>query len=295
MTTRTETRTQRYHPTLYACHGVLNAYIADGTDGRPNAAYPIAVWREPVLARTTVQNSLSQEGNHLRHVQDHLCANFNPSLFRVVILQHRGCVEGKCIDMVVAKLNELRENADNLLFSVVISVSGVRERNYCETDYDDVDSACVRAGLVPDHTEPNDSEYFYLVTEDYGDEPRYVENADSALYCPSRGFIADEREQSAFWGIQDLTASGILNADDLETFSCGICYATDDETMGTLGGPLSGGMPTIVPDMVFRIESPLLIDSIRVTPFDPTWDDEHVVTDDEWNLLRDRVIARFGC
>jgi hypothetical protein len=185
-------------------------------------------------------------------------------------------------------------------YSVLVSASGVSPDGYAyDISIDDVERACRQNGLQTDETEPNDSEYAYLVREDYGDSPRFVETdrpdrerEGEALYTPARGYIVDERTRSDWWGVFDVTASGIVDEETLDTLCHDIgASATDEETLGTLGGPLSIG---IVPDIVFRIESSILIDSIRVTPFCPDWPDDEPVSFETWSQLRDATIARFG-
>lgn len=59
----------------------------------------------------------------------------------------------------------------------------------------------------------------------------------------------------------------------------------DCETMGTIGGPLGIG---IVPDMPFKVESRLVVSSIRITPF---WADRNgewsPLTEASWERLRE--------
>jgi hypothetical protein len=58
----------------------------------------------------------------------------------------------------------------------------------------------------------------------------------------------------------------------------------DCETMGTIGGPLGLG---IVPDVPFRIESALVIGSIRITPFWTNGDDWTPLTEASWERVRE--------
>jgi hypothetical protein len=161
-------------------------------------------------------------------------------------------------------------------YSIVLTVSGIPGHgNLHDIEYDDVTRALEEAGLDFDESEPGDSEYLYLATE------------------------SGEPDEGTFWHqwkneVKDITASGVLSAEELHTLCDGIgAWATEDNTLGTLGGPLSGGMPTVVPDLVFRLESALIIESIRVTPFDPDWPEDFQVTEDVWNELKAETVKEF--
>lgn len=183
-------------------------------------------------------------------------------------------------------------------YSVVLSASGVDDRSgySWETDIRDIELLCERVGLPHDTTEPNDSEYAYLLAEDGHEERHYVEatdreidDSDDVLFTPRRGYIVDERTRSQWWGIRDVTASGILDAEQMAELAS-FCSPTDTETLGTLGGPLG---ECIVPDIEFIAESPILIDSIRVTPFCPDWPDDKYISEETWKALKAATIARF--
>lgn len=122
-------------------------------------------------------------------------------------------------------------------FSVVASFTGSHKvESHWDLGPSDVRRAWKEAtGERTEWTEPGDSEYSYL---DEGD--------------------------SEFWAsIQDCQVSGILTREQFSALVENLgAYATDTETLGTLGGPLGG----LCWDMAFEIESQQLIASIRVTP-----------------------------
>jgi len=177
----------------------------------------------------------------------------------------------------------------NLKYSILVSLSGIPDNiSYSETDYKDVKNACSEMGLNIDETEPGESEYDYLATE------------------------SGEPEDGSFWdewkdNVCDLTASGIINFDQLEELCHSIgCFPEDCETMGTLGGPLSFG---IVRDISFRCESSIIIESIRVTPFEeekepsnekqldlypPTEEEIERSNNIKWNEVKDAVLLKLG-
>jgi hypothetical protein len=180
-------------------------------------------------------------------------------------------------------------NLENLKYSVLISVTGIPDNEtMMETNYKDFRGVCREIGLQIDETEPGDSEYSYLATE------------------------SGEPEDGNYWydwkhKVQDLTANGIINFDQLETLcdETGI-YPDGCETMGTLGGPLGG----IVRDINFECESESIIVSVRITPFEDIPEDESGLTqldafppseeeiarknDAIWEAVKEAVMEKFG-
>ena len=173
-------------------------------------------------------------------------------------------------------------------FSVVAHFSGIPgEYSPCDTSYDDALRASQASGLSVDETEPGDSEYAYLATE------------------------CGEPDPDSWWGkwkerVQDCTVSGIIGRDAFTRWLDDLgAFAEDCGTMGTLGGPLApwGG---VVADISFRIESQVLIESIRATPIPGTVDEPlgkvRGATDDErgadadriWQRIRKATLAVYG-
>lgn len=140
---------------------------------------------------------------------------------------------------------------DGWSVSVVASFAGIPgEFSPCDTSYDDAKRASEKAGLSIDETEPGESEYAYLATE--CGEP---DDEDSWWYKWKRG-------------VQDLTVSGVIPWEAFREWCDEIgAFPEDCLTMGTLGGPLSGGFPSLVWDIPFRCESQVIVESIRATPF----------------------------
>ena len=162
-------------------------------------------------------------------------------------------------------------------FSIVAKFSGIPDHPY-DVDIGWVERECVRH--LPDNsvdvTEPGDCEYSYFADEG-----------------------SDERWRTEAY---DVTVTALV---DRETFDawCKALYlrARDENTMGTLGGPLGWG---VVPDVVFALEEPEVLDSIRVTPVPtniagepiPTMeriaeDQRDTVAERTWNRLRTAVLS----
>lgn len=211
-------------------------------------------------------------------------------------------------------------------FSVLATFSGVSDDpEYAyETEYDDIRRTCRECGIEFDETEIGDSEYMYCAAESIGDRNglesflvRLCETiaADTGVELPpedDRGFEwyreflrehsdSDDIRGMRFWERfavrgRDLTVSTVM---DRETFSRWIdgigAFAEDVETMGTLGGPLSGGFPSLVADISFRMESSALIESVRVTPF-PSFEPQSDVCNrpENWERVRSATLAIYG-
>lgn len=114
--------------------------------------------------------------------------------------------------------------------------------------------------------EPFDSEYNYLARE--GGIPRRVldrlEEVDPEVRRQMLAKIREHWRRESFWTrIADVQVNGILTREQLFGFFEVIGAEFDTvATGGTLGGPLGFH----VPDVSFRCESSVLIDSIRITP-----------------------------
>ena len=93
---------------------------------------------------------------------------------------------------------------------------------------------------------------------DWGDARDEYDN-----YC-----YLDEGEEGTWFHSRRGGGSGILTRTQFETLveKLGVC-ASSTETLGTLGGPLSGGMPYCVPDVAFESNDPTAVLSLRATPF----------------------------
>jgi hypothetical protein len=102
--------------------------------------------------------------------------------------------------------------------------------------------------------------------------------------------IQAEEEQGDNWEqwdeLREIQVKGVVTFEQAVEYLEHIGAIFEDcETMGTLGGPLGLG---IVPDMPFRVESQLVVSSIRITPF---WMDSNgewsALTDASWERLRE--------
>lgn len=180
----------------------------------------------------------------------------------------------------------------SLKFSIVATVTG----NELDSRYWPCDSTlnCFKNTLdkylgETDATEPGNSEYHYLATENrMGDfKSAVVEALDGGNRAIATWAMQRYEGDSDIWWAccSDYQNSGILDAAmffellDSDQFNFEDCG-----TMGTLGGPLSIGC---VPDVAFGTESQSAIVSMRATPF---WEDSdgnaHPVTDATWERLK---------
>ena len=156
-------------------------------------------------------------------------------------------------------------------FSILAKFTGNMEDRGYELNLTDAMRVSNEAGLAVDDEpcEIGDSEYQYLSEEDSGCE----------------------------WydALQDIQASGIVSREQLEMFLDGLgAFAEDCETMGTLGGPLSDGMPYIVPDISFICESPILIECIRITPIPSKFEPNSCLTEASWGRTRKAMLSLYG-
>lgn len=192
-------------------------------------------------------------------------------------------------------------------FSVLISIVGLPyDRSLCDVTYIGAADALAKAVVDNDdeefrldESEMGDTDYEYLACEDGLSDEQITEiRAHLRILGDEVTYHLTDFGWASRIGIagRTLTASGVLGKarfkrliDDLGA------YASDVETMGTLGGPLSGGMPTIVPDVDFVIESPLLIACIRVTPFPTDGKGEPLAGNEQtWPRLRRAMLSVFG-
>ncbi len=184
-------------------------------------------------------------------------------------------------------------------FSVLLTVTGLPDRSYQEIDYGDVKRAVEKSGLDVSEGEPGDHDYVYLAKED-GMEDEELEEIRAHLRILGDGVTYDLKKFS--WserlGIEgrELTASGIIGKKAFRQLIDDLGAQADDcQTMGTLGGPLSGGMPYCVPDISFSIGSCSLLDSIRVTPVPCDRNGEPLEGDERtWDRLRSATLAVFA-
>lgn len=213
-------------------------------------------------------------------------------------------------------------------FSVVASFSGIASDPECqyETNYDDIRRVCRDLEIPFTETEDGDSEYGYLPGENFDVEKFLTElcakvaqthdvelpdkddrNFEWQLEFLRENADVDDLRGLSFWErfavrCRDLDIGTMMDRKTFTKFMGDIgAYCTDEETMGTLGGPLSNGMPTIVADMVFRVESNCLIDSIRVTPIPGTIDSPLGTScksaDDAeriWGRLKNAMLSVYG-
>ena len=187
--------------------------------------------------------------------------------------------------------------------SVVATFSGYDPDGFThETTISDIIKTCESykdKGLRVDVTEPGDSEYLYLAKEDGRKcsecrngqiETEDGEDSTTCEKCHGSGY------NSPWSALQDVTVSGIMTHENFESWIQEIgAFATEDNTMGTLGGPLSDGMPYCVPDINFRMEERYIIESIRVTPFiDRDGELTYPKNEQQWERIRASVIHAFG-
>jgi hypothetical protein len=158
-----------------------------------------------------------------------------------------------------------------LRFSVLITVTG----NLVDHDYYPCDSTLpdFMQAIAPylgdaDPTEPGDSEYHYLATENGADGFRRacidaVEGGNERI----ARWLADRYpyDPDIWWALcSDYQNMGILDSRAFFDFLRNVGMIFEDrETLGTLGGPLGG----IAPDVSFTSESQAAIVSMRATPF----------------------------
>lgn len=116
-------------------------------------------------------------------------------------------------------------------------------------------------------SEPGDSEYAYLSKE----------------------------SDDEFWkGLQDYQVSGILGRKAFERWIEELgAFAEGCQTMGTLGGPLSGGEPSVVADVAFTMEEHCILQCIRATPV-PTWTPKHGYRDHWWPRIEKAMWMHYG-
>lgn len=184
-----------------------------------------------------------------------------------------------------------------LKFSVLANFTAVHDF-YLMSDltYQDCKRACEEAGLDFSESEPGDNDHTYLAKIDddkaaeirahlriLGDGVTY--SAEKFTWCERMAIDARE-----------ITASGILTKDQFTRFIDSLgAFAEDCETLGSLGGPLSGGMPYLVPDVSFRCESPIVIECIRATPFPCDRNGEPLRGDERtWERVRNATLATYG-
>jgi len=184
-------------------------------------------------------------------------------------------------------------------FSVLATVVGLPdERDYSELDYADAKKAFGSSGLDVDESEPGDTDYEYFAHEDGIEDEQLAEiRAHIRILGDGVTYSVKSYSWSSRIAIEGrtLTASGIIGKaeftkliDDLGAF------AEDCQTMGTLGGPLSDGIPTCVPDIPFRFESRGLLESIRVTPVPCDRNGEPLSGDERtWDRLRAATLAVY--
>lgn len=165
-------------------------------------------------------------------------------------------------------------------FSIVARFSGIPDHPY-DADVGWVERECVRhlPDGATDVTEQGDCEFAYLADE-----------------------CADDRWRTQAY---DVTVSTVVERVTFDDW-CRALYlrARDEQTMGTLGGPLG---PFVVPDIVFSLDEPQIIDSIRVTPI-PTGSAGEPIPDMArisenarpqaaervWSRLRAAVLSIYG-
>jgi hypothetical protein len=154
-------------------------------------------------------------------------------------------------------------------YAVTASFSGVLNDEYmpCETSLDDVLSAwATYSNVVAEPSEPGDSEYAHLAEE--GDDNWWLKMSDVQM-----SDIFSKRDFESL--IEDWGA-----------------YAEGVETMDTLGGPANPiGW---APDISFRIESRILIDSIRVTPIPKKEPESEQEARELWDNLRSKILKKWG-
>jgi len=191
-------------------------------------------------------------------------------------------------------------------FSVVATFAGIPNVYSHDTSYGDVLRACENAGFDVSESEPGDTDYRYLASEHYPstdfewtDLPEDAQERADAIdaLAEKHGVDSDDFWWRWGWDAQEIQVAGIL---DKKAFSRWLddlgAFAEDCQTLGTLGGPLSDGMPYVVPDIPFRMESQILIESIRATPIptdhkgEPLRGDQHT-----WDRLRKATLAVYGC
>lgn len=156
--------------------------------------------------------------------------------------------------------NRMKVNTQ-LMLAVCASFEGINP-----TEYYPCDSYARHMKPLPEHKlqctddEIFDSEYDSGLWERFRIAPEDEEERER---------LESEAEENGTWKawdeLRNIRVSGCVE------FKRGIAYLEhigaifeDCETMGTIGGPLSFG---VVPDMSFRIESKLVVGTVRVTPF----------------------------
>lgn len=154
-----------------------------------------------------------------------------------------------------------------LKLSILIVGEAIEPGAYCpcNTQKSDLENSAIEYDL--DHTfekiDPENSEYSYAeVWNSFNFEETEDQGADELFSFQISGLLDWEQ------GFKFLDSIGAIYED---------C-----ETMGTLGGPLN---PIgFVPDFPFRLESQLIVDCIRVTPFNPNA--KKPMTESTWGRIR---------
>lgn len=210
-------------------------------------------------------------------------------------------------------------------FSVCATFSGIANdpKTTHEMTYDDVRRELRGIGIDFTETENGDSEYAYLSSEQFDVDEFLTKqceriSAENGVPIPpedDRGFewhrewlreFADAFDfyELGFWErwcvlCRDMQVNMILNRDQFDKFTSQLgLFATDCDTLGTLGGPLGFGP---VPDIVFENDSSAMICSVRVTPIPgtlekqlglcSTQEDAHRI----WSRLKRAVVSVYGC
>jgi hypothetical protein len=187
-----------------------------------------------------------------------------------------------------------------MLFSVLIKATGNLDNVFhpCDITLAGIIRCCQSIEYPDWHpddsaSEPGDSEYEYLSRECGPSIPDVLRTALLEADGASKERIANrirERYGAAGWWAttSNYQASGILPRVLLTELMEGIgAYATDTETLGTLGGPAD---PIgIAPDIDFEVESSAVIVCVRVTPLPDVSPREG-----RWERVRDAVVRVYG-
>lgn len=163
------------------------------------------------------------------------------------------------------------------MFSIVTSFTGNMEDRYCGDGpfLSDVVRVCKEAGLIcGEPTEPGNSEYSYLSEET--DDPE------------------DWR-----YHLQDFEASGFIDREhfDFLVSKLGL-HASSCKTLGTIGAPFFVAQERYgpMPDIAFEMDSPNVIECVRVTPI--PWsrrkDQPQKGNELTWPRLRKAVLSVYG-
>lgn len=209
-------------------------------------------------------------------------------------------------------------------FSVCATFTGIAndpDSTYDMT-YDDVRQELRDMNVMFAESESGDSEYNYLSREQFDVDDFLTDQCvrisdEKHIPLPSeddRGFEWQRAwlREFAGWGdfrglgfwerwcllCRDLQVNAILSRDQFDKFTSRLgLFATNDNTMGTRGGPLGLGC---VSDIVFENESSSMICSVRVTPIPGTLDkplglcDSQEDADRIWERLKKAVVSVYG-